>query len=191
MEIFDKSMTVWGTREEVATLIHTQENVRTPRHGKLNIGNDTYTLIDITTSDPMDLGPENWMDFLPDKGQKVECEEETEEVPTFTFDLTKFQYEVGQWAAKNFPNEKEWHLLVGAVEEVGELSHAYLKRDIGIRGSVEEHQHEMKDAIGDICVFIAQFCNRVGLHFESCIRDTWAEVRTRDWGKFPKNGEDE
>lgn len=187
MEIFEGSKTIFANRAEIAELIRDRDDVDIPRAGWLNIDGVRYVLVDNRTSCSMDIGPETWMNYLPKK--EVDCEERVRESPGF--DLKKFQHQVCQWAADNFPDEREWHLLLGAMEEVGELCHAYLKRDMGIRGTDAEHQMEMKDAIGDICVFVAQFCNRVGLDLESCIEDTWDSVRTRDWRKYPHNGRTE
>lgn len=104
------------------------------------------------------------------------------------FSLDVFQHDVMEWAKKNFPNEKPHHLLLGIVEEVGELTHAHLKDEIGIRGSKEEHLAEMKDAMGDLFIFAAQYAIRHGFLLSEAIEDTWKEVRKRDWQKFPFDG---
>lgn len=63
-----------------------------------------------------------------------------------------------EWVAKNFPpveGEIPGNVsILGCIEEVGELAHAHLKREQGIRGSQAEHDAAAKDAIGDIVVYL-------------------------------------
>jgi NTP pyrophosphatase (non-canonical NTP hydrolase) len=66
-----------------------------------------------------------------------------------------YQVEHLNWVEKNFPDQKPYQPLLGLAEEVGELSHAFLKREQGCRGTAEEHDKEIKDAVGDIFVFLA------------------------------------
>lgn len=53
------------------------------------------------------------------------------------------------------------HCLLGALEETGELSHAVLKWQQGIRGTPEQHLAGIKDAIADICIYLADYVTRV------------------------------
>lgn len=112
-------------------------------------------------------------------------------VSTERFDLEGFQREVAQWAAFNFPKEQMHHLVYGLMEEIGELTHHLLKRETGIRGTQEEHTKGVKDAIGDMMVFLVQVCNRQGLTLAECIEMAWSEVKNRDWVQFPHNGRTE
>lgn len=102
--------------------------------------------------------------------------------------LTELQLQHREWLAHNFPDAKPHEPLLGLVEEVGELAHAHLKMEQGIRGSDDEHRAEAKDSIGDILVFLSSYCNLNGYSLEECITDTWAEVKKRDWIKHPKHG---
>ena len=97
--------------------------------------------------------------------------------------LKEIQKEQGEWSARNFDNKKIYQPILGATEEVGELAHAYLKMEQGIRGTKEEHQAAMKDAIGDCCIFLMDLCNQMDWDFEGIIRETWAQVKKRDWKK--------
>jgi NTP pyrophosphatase (non-canonical NTP hydrolase) len=78
--------------------------------------------------------------------------------------------------------------LLGLVEEVGELSHAHLKQEQGIRGTVESYRSKKIDAVGDIVIFLANYCTQQGLSFEECVLSAWNEVKQRDWQKDPTNG---
>jgi len=50
--------------------------------------------------------------------------------------------------------------------------------------------NERNNAIGDLDIFLQGFCEKSDVDREAILRDTWAEVRERDWKKFPKNGKD-
>lgn len=78
--------------------------------------------------------------------------------------------------------------LLGAGEELGELYHSYLKQWQGIRGTPQLHHEAMVDAVGDIAIYLIDFCNMRGIDFEQAIIDTWIIVGQRDWQKFPGNG---
>ena len=92
------------------------------------------------------------------------------------------------WVEKNFPDSPNYHSLLGVVEEVGELSHAHLKREQGIRGTEQEHIEEAKDAIGDTIIYLTDYCTRMGFDFQEIMEDTWNQVKQRDWQKNPKKG---
>lgn len=95
------------------------------------------------------------------------------------------------WLNHNFPNQKPHDALLGLIEEVGELSHAHLKRDQMIRGYTrEKYKDEAKDAVGDIFIYLMSYCNTNGLSLASAIMGAWGEVKDRDWVKFPENGKD-
>lgn len=95
--------------------------------------------------------------------------------------LRVFQKEQQQWADRNFPGQKSIHPFYGMVEEVGELHHAVLKLEQGIRVT-EDHAEGIADAVGDILIYTASFCtkHRVSLvhiwKFDSTLPD-W----TRDF----------
>lgn len=104
--------------------------------------------------------------------------------------LTWLQKQHAAWEAVNFPvsSQNSMHSLVGVVEEVGELAHALLKKDQGIRGTAEEHDAEAQDAIGDIFIYMAGLCNKNGWNLQSCIHRAWIEVGKRNWVDHKKDG---
>lgn len=61
--------------------------------------------------------------------------------------LEQLQTEVSEWSQRNFPNNKPHHPLLGLVEEHGELRDA---KTIG----------EVCDAIGDVMIYLADYCGR-------------------------------
>jgi len=112
--------------------------------------------------------------------------------PDEKLDVRKFQEEVIVWADKNFSAQLEyWKPMLGVVEEVGELAHALLKMEQGIRGTEAELTDQAMDAIGDTIVYMAHLCGRRGWNLEEIIKVTWARVSKRDWKKDPKSGGEE
>ena len=105
--------------------------------------------------------------------------------------LNEIQKETKEWTDYNFPNTPSYRPLLGVVEEVGELCHAHLKNEQGIRGTPEQWEAAKKDAVGDILVYLLDYCSRENLNIEECLELAWSEVKVRDWVKFPKNGRTE
>lgn len=101
-------------------------------------------------------------------------------------ELAEIQSEIYSWKKRNFPNSGDIHQFLGVVEEVGELAHAVLKLQQGIRG--DEHEAEARDAVGDIMFFLMNFCSENGWSLSEILEETWTEVSKRDWPKYPKDG---
>jgi len=72
------------------------------------------------------------------------------------------QKEIKVWSETNFGVRPEWHPLLGLFEEQGELAHAYLKKAQGIRGTPEQHDADMQDAVGDMVIYLLDFANAMG-----------------------------
>jgi NTP pyrophosphatase (non-canonical NTP hydrolase) len=104
-------------------------------------------------------------------------------------DLETLQKEQKIWAAKNFGQQPPYRPLLGVMEELGELAHAHLKEVQGIRGTAAEHRAEAKDAIGDILVYLADYCNRRGFKLQEIIEETWGQVKERDWVVNKEDGD--
>ena len=102
--------------------------------------------------------------------------------------LSQLQAEVGEWSRRNFPKNQPHHPLLGAAEEIGELCHAHLKQDQGIRGTRDEHQAAKKDAVGDTIIYLADYCERNGFKLEDAVEIAWTMVKQRDWQKNPQLG---
>ncbi len=102
--------------------------------------------------------------------------------------LKKLQEEQKDWGLKNFGPQPSYRMLLGIVEEVGELAHAHLKSEQGIRIN-EDHNAAKEDAIGDIVTYLAGYCNSENIDLESTVKRIWNEVKKRDWTKNKKTGE--
>ena len=103
--------------------------------------------------------------------------------------LSKLQRDVHEWKKRNFPNSGDLHQFLGLVEEVGELAHAILKSQQGIRGN--DHVAEAKDAVGDIMIFLLNLCSENGWDLREILIETWEDVAERDWVTHPKDGRGE
>lgn len=95
--------------------------------------------------------------------------------------LIEIEAEINEWQSRNFPNAKSYQPLLGAVEEMGELSHAHLKMEQGIRGTPMEHLMKKKDSVGDILIYLVHYCKLNGFTMEECLATAWHEVKQRDW----------
>lgn len=94
-----------------------------------------------------------------------------------------------EWLYRNFPNQKPHEPLLGLAEEVGELAHAHLKHDQGIRSFDQNRtQLEKEDAVGDIFIYLMSYCNANEINLESAVYHTWSKVRRRDWVNNPHDG---
>ncbi len=90
-----------------------------------------------------------------------------------------------EWVKHNFPTARPYQPLLGIMEEVGELCHEHLKAEQDIRNPSPD---KARDAIGDIYIFLNHYCYLMGWSLDKIIVETWAEVKKRDWKKFPKDG---
>lgn len=102
--------------------------------------------------------------------------------------LKQMQVEQLEWSNRNFKDKKPYQPILGAAEEVGELAHAYLKMEQGIRGNRETHIANMKDAVADCVIFLMDLCNQMEWDMETIVSQTWDEVKKRDWNKDAVNG---
>jgi NTP pyrophosphatase (non-canonical NTP hydrolase) len=106
--------------------------------------------------------------------------------------IRQIQSEHNVWLQHNFPQQGTIDPLLGIVEEVGELAHAILKYKQGIRGHAgadpDKYSEELKDALGDLFIFMCSFCNSHHLDLEVIVLEVWAKVRQRDWVADPELG---
>jgi len=100
-----------------------------------------------------------------------------------------------EWAKRNFgelnaPNgslntSNEIH---GMQEELGELSHAYLKRAQRIRDAADgsDMKDEIADAFADVVIFGLNAMSCEGIDAEEVLQATIAKVLQRDWINDPE-----
>jgi len=102
------------------------------------------------------------------------------------------QKELAEWQLKNFGSGETADMIIGMVEELGELAHWYLKRKQGIRegannGSLKD---EIGDAFADVIIYGLQVMTHECIDAECVLRDTTDKVLKRDWKNNP-SGEGE
>lgn len=112
--------------------------------------------------------------------------------------LEKYQQEIGEWSFQQFSKPKGRNLahhqmidtndpLLGMMEELGELTHAVLKQKQQIR-TAEDHEEKEKDAIGDLMIYLLDYCSRRGFSASEILKNTWETVSKRDWVGNPMHG---
>lgn len=103
--------------------------------------------------------------------------------------LDDLQLLTESWRSRNFPGQASdaSRQLAGCMEELGELAHAWLKQDQGIR-SDEDLQDKEVDAIGDLLIYLCGYCSSRGLNLRIAAHQAWKEVSERDWIKWPETG---
>ena len=116
----------------------------------------------------------------------------------------RLQEEHKEWREKNFPDSTDHQPLLGCVEELSELidmifpiaiaqklgviAHSQLKGEQNIRFTQEEHDEKIKDAVGDLLIFLTDYCTRRGYDLQDLIETVWSEVKDRDWIADPMHG---
>lgn len=88
--------------------------------------------------------------------------------PETLFDLQKELY---RWQIWNFGEQEAERVILGICEETGELCHSLLKSLQGIRGTPEEHDSNMRDAIGDIMIYSINYLSGVDERMPSFLPD--------------------
>ena len=101
--------------------------------------------------------------------------------------LRELQEQQAPWVRHNFGDRPSYWPLLGVMEELGELAHAHLKQEQGIRVG-EDHEAGAKDAIGDVVIFLADYCQGRGYSLQDIVQETWAAVKLRDWKLDPAGG---
>lgn len=90
------------------------------------------------------------------------------------------QQKLEAWRQGCFGNDGDVanNQLLGVVEEVGELTHHFLKKRQGIRLD-EDHDGEIEDAIGDITIYLMNFCSQLGIDYGETVQRIADEVMLR------------
>lgn len=105
---------------------------------------------------------------------------------SYPFDIRDLQYSINKWRESNSTLKTSEEALIGAFEEMGELSHAHLKCMQGIKDPIEMDVKK-KDAIGDIIIFLIHYCNLHGFDLEEIILETWDHVKKRNYNDYIKD----
>lgn len=102
--------------------------------------------------------------------------------------FSELQAVAAEWRSRNFPGiDMANDSLIGMMEELGELAHAYLKQKQNIRTG-EDLRAKEEDAIGDILIFMCGYCSGRDISLFEAVNRCWQEVKDRDWLAYPENG---
>lgn len=108
--------------------------------------------------------------------------------------LKELSREIAMWAVNNELTD-DYHSqserpFMGMVEELGELSHARLKREQGIRGMVNTttFMKAEQDALADLMIYWLHYCFMRRIDPDRLIMETWKKVKERDWNKNKETG---
>jgi len=87
------------------------------------------------------------------------------------------------WSKKNFGDHygTGYRNLLGLSEEVGELCHAHLKGEQKIRHTPEEIIALKKDAIGDIIIFLGNYCDSQNIDMGECVEAAWNVIKDKTY----------
>ncbi len=66
---------------------------------------------------------------------------------------------------------------------IGKISHHYLKREQGIRGSAAHHENEIAVNVQKLLATLKVYSKLSGFDFMQNIAKVWAQVSKRDWVK--------
>ncbi len=75
--------------------------------------------------------------------------------------------------------DQEYRLLLGCGEELGELFHAHLKGEQKIRHTPKEILHKKKDSIGDLMMFLLNYCHTQKIDIMECLEIAKKELEKR------------
>lgn len=104
-------------------------------------------------------------------------------------DLSMMQTEHVGWACRNFGPITTTTQFMGMAEELGELAHALLKHEQGIRGVDEtELLKKVIDAHCDLIIFSLGLASVLEYDLWEELEATWTEVSKRDWVLDPLKG---
>lgn len=96
------------------------------------------------------------------------------------------------WQVREFGEQPPWVFAAGASEEIGELWHAILKHQQGIRGMDDEtaYLEAVGDAIADASIFLVQLATSHGLDYNELLHGTAHEVMKRKAKSLAVKGSD-
>ena len=88
-------------------------------------------------------------------------------------------YYMARFESKNDYGPKEGtDSIFGLAEEVGELASAH----------IESNEEKIVDSVGDIEIYLADYCNKKEINLEKTTDETWRQVKQRNWNKNKENG---
>ena len=81
--------------------------------------------------------------------------------------FSRFQHDLEEWLNHNFPNTTSDQQLKGVMEEVKELLEA--EQVFLNNPPSKENKQRVDDAVGDIIVYLCNYCNMKRIDFAKCV----------------------
>lgn len=105
--------------------------------------------------------------------------------PSYDLTFNQLQDRAVSYSKRNFGDHygTGYRNLIGVMEELGELAHAQLKGEQNIKHTQEHILLMKKDAVGDILIFLANYCDSQGLVMADCVILALKEIEKRDFVK--------
>lgn len=104
-----------------------------------------------------------------------------EETEYFT-DVSATQQAIYEWSLEQFGDQDPENPLIGAQEELGEVSRIVLKGKQGIRQE-ELADEDLEMEVADIVIYLMDFCARNDIDLASGIHRARSKVLDRDFGE--------
>lgn len=97
-----------------------------------------------------------------------------------------FVAEVRDWILANFgpdglDTRNELTVVLGLMEEAGEVARPVVKMNQGIRGTREEWMSKLQEEVGDVFIKLVDVADWYGFDLFHVIRSRFEDVRQRDW----------
>jgi len=104
-----------------------------------------------------------------------------EESDYFT-DVAETQQAIYEWSLEQFGDQDPENPLIGAQEELGEVSRIVLKSKQGIRQE-ELAEEDLEMEVADIVIYLMDFCARNDIELARGIHRARSKVLDRDFGE--------
>jgi len=99
-------------------------------------------------------------------------------------DLERMQYEVKAHMEDQGVKQTDELMLIGALEELGEVAHALLKYRQGVMGyTPEKFLAEIADGVGDTVIYLSQLCQETGISIETSLMEAADRVLNRTYAE--------
>ena len=99
-------------------------------------------------------------------------------------DLERMQGEIKAHMESQGVKQTPELMLIGALEELGEVAHALLKYQQGIIvPKPEKFLAEIADGVGDVIIYLSQLCEEMGLSLETSVMETADRVLNRTYAE--------
>ena len=99
-------------------------------------------------------------------------------------DLERMQGEIKAHMESQGVKQTDELMLIGALEELGEVAHALLKYRQKVMGyTTEKCLAEIADGVGDVIIYLSQLCQETGISIETSLMEAADRVLNRTYAE--------